>query len=115
METVVMIVVDIVIFAVGIYLLVSALRMKHTGKIDSLILAQEELKKCKKPQEFIAFIAWKEAVFGGILALVGLLGALGEEIAFPGAVKYVLLGVFLVVFGWFYLNLKRAKEQFLSI
>ena len=115
MESVIMIVVDIVIFAMGIYLSASALRMKHTGKIDSLILAQEEVKKCKKPQDFISFIAWKEAVFGGVLALIGLLSAIGEEVHFPGAVKYVFLGVFLVTFGWFYVNLKRAREQFLSI
>ena len=36
-----------------------------------MVIAEEEMKKCKDTAGFIAFIYWREAVFGEIVALVG--------------------------------------------
>lgn len=49
-----------------------------------MVIAEEEMKKCKDTAGFIAFIYWREAVFGGIVALVGLIGIINELTNFLG-------------------------------
>ena len=44
---------DIVIAFFGIYLGVIAVRMKKTGKINSVVVAENEIKKCKDPKAYI--------------------------------------------------------------
>ena len=39
---------DIVIAFFGIYLGVIAIRMKKTGKINSVVVAEDEIKKCEE-------------------------------------------------------------------
>ena len=72
----VMLVFDAVILLFGIYMVISSLQMKKSGRINAMVIAEEEMKKCKDTAGFIAFIYWREAVFGGIVALVGLIGIL---------------------------------------
>ena len=66
----VMLVFDAVILLFGIYMVISSLQMKKSGRINAMVIAEEEMKKCKDTAGFIAFIYWREAVFGGIVALV---------------------------------------------
>ena len=44
---------DIVIVFVGIYLAVSAAKMKKSGQISDLVVPKEEIKKCKDPEAYI--------------------------------------------------------------
>ncbi len=76
-----------------------------------MVIAEEEMKKCKDTAGFIAFIYWREAVFGGIVALVGLIGIINELTNFLGLTSGLFLGSFL----WFQNSLKTAREKFLHI
>lgn len=108
------IIIDIVIAVFGIYMIAAGLKMKKTGKISSIILAEEEMKKCKDEQGFISFIYWKEALVGAALVIVGALGLVSRVIDLPRAVDFVEILVFLAVFLWFWRALGTARERFLS-
>ena len=111
----VMIVFDAVILLFGIYMVISSLQMKKSGRINAMVIAEKEMKKCKDPAGFIAFIYWREALFGGIVALVGLIGILNELTNFLGKLTLAELVIFLGSFLWFQNSLKTAREKFLHI
>ena len=48
----VMLVFNVVVALFGAYMIWSALQMKKSGKINSMVLAQEELKKVKDTKGF---------------------------------------------------------------
>ena len=52
----VMLVFDAVVALFGAYMIGSALHMKKSGRINSMVLAQEELKKVKDTKGFIDFL-----------------------------------------------------------
>ena len=54
---------DIVIVFVGIYLAVSAAKMKKSGQISDLVVPKEEIKKCKDPEAYIRGIPLTEHVY----------------------------------------------------
>ena len=111
----VMLVFDAVILLFGIYMVISSLQMKKSGRINAMVIAEEEMKKCKDTAGFIAFIYWREAVFGGIVALVGLIGIINELTNFLGKLTLLELVIFLGSFLWFQNSLKTAREKFLHI
>ena len=51
-----MLVFNVVVALFGAYMIWSALQMKKSGKINSMVLAQEELKKVKDTKGFIEFV-----------------------------------------------------------
>ena len=108
----VMLVFDAVILLFGIYMVISSLQMKKSGRINAMVIAEEEMKKCKDTAGFIAFIYWREAVFGGI---VGLIGIINELTNFLGKLTLLELVIFLGSFLWFQNSLKTAREKFLHI
>ena len=65
----VMLVLDVVIAFFGLYMVVTALQMKKTGKINEILLAKDEYKKCKDEQGFIAFFAGRQALYGACVLL----------------------------------------------
>ena len=54
-----MLVFNVVVALFGAYMIWSALQMKKSGKINSMVLAQEELKKVKDTKGFIEFLYWR--------------------------------------------------------
>jgi len=108
----VMLVFDAVILLFGIYMVISSLQMKKSGRINAMVIAEEEMKKCKDTAGFIAFIYWREAVFGGIVALIGIINELTN---FLGKLTLLELVIFLGSFLWFQNSLKTAREKFLHI
>ena len=59
----VMLVFDAVILLFGIYMVISSLQMKKSGRINAMVIAEEEMKKCKDTAGFIAFIYWRGGVW----------------------------------------------------
>ena len=108
----VMLIFDVVIAIFGVYMIAAALKMKKTGKISSAVITAEEIARCRKTKEFIAFIYWKEAVFALIIA-VGVLGIINDKVVSLGAFNVVELLIFLAAFLWFQSQLRKAREQFL--
>lgn len=54
-------------------------------------------------------------MFGGIVALVGLIGIINELTNFLGKLTLLELVIFLGSFLWFQNSLKTAREKFLHI
>ena len=104
---------DVVIAIFGVYMIAAALKMKKTGKISSAVITAEEIARCRKTKEFIAFIYWKEAVFGALIIAVGVLGIINDKVVSLGAFNVVELLIFLAAFLWFQSQLRKAREQFL--
>ena len=83
-----MLVFDAVVALFGAYMIGSALHMKKSGRINSMVLAQEELKKVKDTKGFIEFLYWREMLFGALVLIVGVLGVLNEtdwKSKYPGS------------------------------
>ena len=110
----IMLLFHIIVTAVGGYMAAAGMKMKETGEISPLLLAEEELKKCKNKKNFISFIYWKEVVLGAVMSVVGLLGLVNELVMELGKLKYVELLVFLAVFFWFWRELGAARDKYLS-
>lgn len=110
----IMIVFDIVIIGFGLYMIAAGLKMKKTGEISPMVLAEEEMKKCKDKAGFISYIYWKEAVFGAVMIVTGILGLVNELVKSLGKFSYVELVVFLAVFLWFSRELGTARGKYLS-
>ena len=53
----VMLVFDAVVALFGAYMIGSALHMKKSGRINSMVLAQEELKKVKDTKGYVVWCA----------------------------------------------------------
>lgn len=109
----VMTIFDVVIAGFGVYMIGAALQMKKSGVISPVIITQEEIAKCRDKKGFIADMYWKEALFGVVVALAGVLGFVNEQIVSLGAVPTIQMVVFLGAFLWFQSSLRRAREKFL--
>ena len=57
---------------VGVYLIFAGFFMKRKNEIGTIILAEEEVKKCTDKKGFIAFMYWREILVGGAIILLGL-------------------------------------------
>lgn len=109
----VMLLFDIVIVIFGAYMVGAALKMKKTGVISSAVITPEEIAKCRDKQGFIAFMYWKEALFGGLVALVGILGIINDLVVSLGAFNVVEMLVFLAAFLWFQNELRKARGKYI--
>ncbi len=109
----IMLLFDVVILIFGLFMIFSALRMKKTGVISTVVITPEEIKRCKDKEGFIHFLYWKEALFGGLVVIVGILGLVNDLIVSLGAFNVVEMLVFLAAFLWFQNELRRARKIFL--
>ena len=96
----VMLVFNVVVALFGAYMIWSALQMKKSGKINSMVLAQEELKKVKDTKGFM---------------IVGVLGVLNETVMPIGKASILEVIIFLAAFIWFQNSLAKAREKFLHL
>ena len=110
----VMLVFDAVVALFGAYMIGSALHMKKSG-INSMVLAQEELKKVKDTKGFIEFLYWREMLFGALVLIVGFLGVLNETVMPIGKASILEVIIFLAAFIWFQNSLAKAREKFLHL
>ena len=97
----------------GAYMIGAALGMKKSGKVSSMVIAEEELRRCRDKQSFIDYLYWKEAVFGGVVLLAGVLGIINDLVVSLGAFRIVQMLLFLAAFLWFQSELRKAREKFL--
>ena len=102
-----MLVFDAVVALFGAYMIGSALHMKKSGRINSMVLAQEELKK--------EFLYWREMLFGALVLIVGVLGVLNETVMPIGKASILEVIIFLAAFIWFQNSLAKAREKFLHL
>lgn len=109
----VMVIFDAVIVVFGLYMVISAFKMKKTGSISTAVISGDEIKKCRDVNGFISYMYWKEAAFGVIVIIVGTLGLINDLIISLGPVNIAEMLVFIVAFVWFQQSLRKARERYL--
>ena len=110
----VMMIFDVVMIGIGIYMISAGLTMRKENVISQILLAEEELIKCKDTEGFITYIYWREVVMGMALILYGIIGLLDKFIfKMGGILDYVPIILLLIVFFWFYSGLQTARKRFL--
>lgn len=99
----------------GLYVFLSALKMKLTGEISSFLASPEELYKCKKKKEFAAEVQGRMMAFGVIGFLFGSSNIV-NELLWQNKMFYIFtLGVFLLACGLFITVLRKAREKYLGL
>ena len=107
-----MLVFDAVVALFGAYMIGSALHMKKSGRINSMVLAQEELKKVKDTKGFIDFLYWREMLFGALVLIVGVLGVLNETVMPIGKASILEVIIFLAAFICFRIHWRKRERSF---
>ena len=106
---------DLIAVIFGIFMIGSGLNMKRTGEISTIIMTAQEIEKCRDKAGYIAYIYWKEAVFGGLFILVGIMGVINAFVVNRGFwLNAIDLVIFLGAFLWFYHELAEAREKFVT-
>lgn len=105
---------DIVITIFGIYLTVSAIQMKRSGKINSLVVPEEEIGKCKDAKGYVAGIFPYMIFFAIVSLIVGTIGILCDtEILRMGRLwSFVELGAFLAALAFFAYGMRHTKSKY---
>ena len=106
---------DIVIAFFGIYLGVIAIRMKKTGKINSVVVAEDEIKKCKDPKAYIKSSFPYMIFFAIVSFVVGVVGILADrKIIQVGRVwTYVELVAFLIALAIFAHGMRENRSKYI--
>lgn len=106
---------DIVIAFFGIYLGVIAIRMKKTGKINSVVVAEDEIKKCKDPNAYIKSSFPYMIFFAIVSFVVGVVGILADrKIIQVGRVWiYVELVAFLIALAIFAHGMRENHSKYI--
>ena len=94
--------IDIVSIGFGIYMLCICIFMKRTGKIHSVLLTEPEIKKCRHPEKFIAYMNPRLLGFSIITLIDGVIGL----------ADFAYMIIFFAAFLWFTSALKKAREKF---
>ncbi len=108
----IMTVFDLLVLGIGVYMAAAALHMKRTGSVGTMLVTEEEMRLCRDKDGFIAAVYGKEALFGGLMALLGAVGLLCSVLTVPGWFKYVRMAVLLAAFLWFQNGMNRARKTF---
>ena len=99
---------------VGVYLIFAGFFMKRKNEIGTIILAEEEVKKCTDKKGFIAFMYWREILVGGAIILLGLAEIANDLFEDVGSIPYIGVIAGIVALLWFFYSLKKARELFLQ-
>lgn len=103
-----------VIILTGIYMIFAGLKMKRKNEIGTMILAEEEVKKCKDKEGFIAYMYWREIVVGAVVILLGAAEAAKDLTEGAGMLPYIGVITGIAALLWFFYSLKKARELFLQ-
>lgn len=110
----VMVVFDVVILAVGLYLIYAVWRMKKTGEISELVVTRDEIKKCRDKDGFIRDICKKMAWLGILATAFGMISLLNDAWKAVGN-AYVQTAVRLLFIGgclWLSSQIRKGRERF---
>ena len=113
----VMLIFDLIIAALGAYLLYSAFRMKKEQEVPAIFLAKEEMDRCEDKSGFAAYMFPKTVIFAVVSVVSGILCFLADIKVLPLDKKsgnifgIVMLLIFLAAWLYFTVFLKKAKEK----
>ena len=109
------ILVDILIFGCGIYIIAQYLFMVRTRELRQNMMLPKELsiKRCKDVEGYIKAIATKQLIFGIAAALCGMISLVQDIMGFYNIyVSMTAMVVFIVFCIWYRRESKKAIEQF---
>jgi uncharacterized membrane protein YphA (DoxX/SURF4 family) len=110
--------IDLIVFAFGVYILYSGITMKQTGEIKGGMLLPKgiEPRHCKDSAGYITFI-YPRMILVGIASLI--CGAIGLMVDYlqllPAAVYMVVMLLFLVLLIWYSVTSRKAIDQYWGI
>ena len=96
----------------GIYLIISANKMKRT-KEPATLLVQEELKNCRDKKGFATEMEGKLRFLGAVIAAYGVIGSVNDVYLNNGWIRMGGVFIFLLVCFWFVVKLRKSREKFL--
>lgn len=107
---------DIVIAAFGLYLVIVGFQMKRSGRINSLVIAEQEQKKCKDTKAYIKGVVPYMYFFGLVSLIAGVIGILGDvKVINCGRIwSFVELALFLGALVLFTHGLRKQKDTFFN-
>lgn len=106
---------DVIILIFGIYLIFSGMKTKKTKEIGTLVLTEEEIRRCEQKEALADFLYWREAVMGSVFVLFGVIRLLDKYLLkIGGVLDITLMVVLLVTAFWFFKCLQTARAQFLA-
>ncbi len=107
-------IIDIVATAFGLYLIWASIYMWKNKKINSMIVTETELKRCKDSAPFVNYLSPRMLIFAIITMLVGGVGIVSDTIIDIGYWRILQLAVFLISFTVFSVQLKKARTEYCS-
>lgn len=114
----IMIIFDLIIAALGIYLLYSAHRMKKTNQVPAAFIAEEEVKRCEDPKGFSSFMRPRTLLFGitslasGILCFFADIKVLPLDKKSGNIFGIVMLLIFLAAWLFYSVSLRQARQKY---
>ena len=114
MSTAMTIVFDVIITALGAYLLYLSQKMRNEGRVPPILVTPEEMRGCRNEKAFVAFLFPRVLAFALTDLLFGVAGLYNDVIYNLGdAVNAVLVIIFIGMWIWFSLQLRKGKRDFL--
>lgn len=109
----VMIIIDAVIILLGVYMLYVSLHMMKVGEISSVLIAKEEMTRCKDKRGFINEMSPKLIWFASIILVVGAVGIILDLLDYSGGIlNYAILVIFLIAFVVYTRQMRSARSKY---
>lgn len=109
----VMTILNVILAVFGTYMIAAGWKMKKEGEISPVLITPEEIAGCRDKGAFIAFLYWREAAFGGVSLVLGVLGILNHFTVSVRWGQIAEMAVFLLAFAWFSDALRKARGAWL--
>ncbi len=104
---------DVIVAALGLYLIAAAYKMKKTGEPNAVLAGSEEVLKCRDKKGFVGAIYGQTFFFGFVCLAFGAFGCVSDAVfSFGRAFEIGSAAVFLLAWFWFSRELRKKKELF---
>ena len=110
-----MLIIDIVILALGAYLVFAGIKNYKIGDVDNMLITAEERARCTDIKGLSNYLMPKTAIFGAFCIIFGVQGILcdSQKMEFPKAVNAAFLVAFVIVLIVASFGTANADESFL--
>ena len=88
--------------------------MKKSGNIESTFVADDEMKKIKDTDGYIAYIYPKSLVFGIVILVISIVAIVSDCLKKIPYWSYVEMIIFVAVIIWFSYMLRNVREKFVK-
>ena len=108
----VMIIIDVIIAVVGLYLIFMALQMKSTKKVNTFIVDEQVLQRCRNQSAFAEYLYPKMLFFAIILTITGVIRVIDDVVYDIGYFTYAVAAIAFLGFLLFMKQLTDGKNEF---